>query len=129
MLRVSIACLCLAIPGSAAAQTDWQNAPRVDVTLANFKFSPAAIHLHAGQPVVLHLVNAAGGGHNFSAPKVFAAADVRPQDRTALAGGAVEVKSHASRDIALVPAAGRYKLHCTHTMHSMFGMAGEIVVD
>jgi hypothetical protein len=31
--------------------------------------------------------------------------------------------------IHLMPAAGHYKLRCTHTMHAMFGMTGEIVVD
>ena len=129
MLRMSFALLCLAASSGAAAQTNWQAAPRVDVTLANFKFTPATIHLHAGQPVVLHLVNTAGGGHDFSAPKFFASANVRPQDRAAIDQGSVEVGSHQSRDIALVPTAGHYKLKCSHTMHKMFGMSGEIVVD
>jgi plastocyanin len=31
--------------------------------------------------------------------------------------------------VHLVPAAGTYKLTCTHTMHTMFGMKGTIVVE
>jgi plastocyanin len=33
------------------------------------------------------------------------------------------------RDVAVIPAAGRYPLKCTHIFHSMFGMKGTIVVD
>jgi plastocyanin len=43
--------------------------------------------------------------------------------------GAVEISGHEARDIGVVPRAGTYKLHCTHTFHSTFGMKGEIVVD
>jgi plastocyanin len=43
--------------------------------------------------------------------------------------GAVELSGHEAKDIAVVPRAGTYKLHCTHTFHSTFGMKGEIVVD
>jgi plastocyanin len=34
-----------------------------------------------------------------------------------------------TRDIALVPAAGRYKLKCTHTFHKLLGMSGTIIVE
>lgn len=117
-----------AAPSVQAQSPDWSRAPAVTVTLLSFAFNPAEIHLHAGQPVVLHLVNAASGGHNFAAPEFFGAAIVRPADRALLRNGAVELGSHQSRDIALVPVAGRYKLKCTHMMHSAFGMHGEIVV-
>ncbi len=115
---------------SAPAQTyDWSQASQVTVTLSSFAFDPSDIHLHAGQPVVLHLVNEAGGGHNFSAPEFFAAAVVRPQDQALLRKGAVNLAGHETKDIALVPHAGTYKLRCTHTMHTAFGMTGDIVVD
>jgi len=129
MLRIALTLLCLGTSASAVAQNEWQGIPTVEVRLSNFDYAPETIHLRAGQPVVLHLVNVAGGGHNFSAPQFFAAANVRAQDRAAIHGGAVEVASHASLDVALVPAAGRYKLKCTHTFHKMFGMSGDIVVD
>jgi uncharacterized cupredoxin-like copper-binding protein len=85
--------------------------------------------LHAGQPVVLHLVNASSGGHNFSAPEFFAASAIRAQDQGLVTKGTIELGGHQTRDIALVPRAGAYKLRCTHMMHSSFGMKGEITVD
>lgn len=114
----------------AFAQTpDWSRAQQVTVTLSSFSFEPATIHLHAGQPVMLRLVNDGRGGHNFSAPEFFAASQLRAQDQALLSKGAVEVGGHDSKNIGLVPRAGTYKLRCTHTMHSAFGMKGEIVVD
>jgi uncharacterized cupredoxin-like copper-binding protein len=111
----------------AAAQPEWSRASRVEVTLASFSYTPSTIHLRAGQPVVLHLVNAASGGHDFAAREFFAAATLR--NPGAVERGRVELAGHESRDIALVPRAGRYPLKCTHAFHKMFGMSGEIVVD
>jgi uncharacterized cupredoxin-like copper-binding protein len=115
----------LAVP--AAAQPDWSRAARVEVKLASFSYTPSTIHLRAGEPVVLHLVNVASGGHDFAAREFFAAATLR--DPGAVDRGRIELGGHESRDVALVPRAGRYPLRCTHTFHKMFGMSGEIVVD
>ncbi|HEX5184633.1 MAG TPA: cupredoxin domain-containing protein [Allosphingosinicella sp.] len=111
----------------AVAQPDWRAAQRVEVKLDSFSFTPSTIHLRAGQPVVLHLVNVSSGGHDFAAKEFFSAATMR--DPGAAPGGRVELGKHESRDIALVPRAGRYPLKCTHAFHKMFGMSGEIVVD
>ena len=111
----------------AAAQPDWGNAARVEVRLSSFAFDPKLIHLHAGQPVLLHLVNTGSGGHDFAAKAFFAAATLR--DPASVSGGRVALGGHQSRDVALVPRAGRYPLKCTHMMHATFGMTGEIVVD
>jgi uncharacterized cupredoxin-like copper-binding protein len=98
----------------------------VEVRLSSFDFEPETIRLAAGEPVVLRLVNAGRGGHNFSAPQFFAAAGhvSGPVRR-----GAVEVPSRATVDIRVVPRPGRYRLRCTHTLHSDFGMTGEILVQ
>lgn len=121
--------LAASAPAPGAQQPDWNRAALVEVALANFKFSPRTIHLRAGQPVRLHLVNRSGGGHDFTAREFFAAASVRPQDRSEIVDGSVEVKGRQSREIGLVPKAGRYKLKCTHTLHKTLGMSGVIVVD
>jgi uncharacterized cupredoxin-like copper-binding protein len=118
-----------ATTGASGQAPDWVHAARVDVTLSNFSYSPSAIHLRAGQPVVLHLVNSASGGHDFTAERFFAAASVRPQDRGSISQGSVQLSAHQSRDIMLVPKAGRYPLKCSHTFHKMFGMTGTILVD
>jgi uncharacterized cupredoxin-like copper-binding protein len=118
------------LSSTALAQApDWSQASQNRVTLSSFSFAPATIHLHAGRPVTLHLVNEAGGGHNFSAPEFFAAATIREEDKGLIYKGAIELPGHRTRDVTLVPRAGRYALRCTHTMHTMFGMKGEIVVD
>ena len=112
---------CLAVP--AAAQDDVQT---VEVRLSNFDFTPSTIRLHAGQPVVLHLVNTAHGGHNFAAPEFFAAASGVSGPVT---DGKVEVHGNQSVDVHVTPARGHYRLRCTHTMHTAFGMSGEIDVE
>jgi uncharacterized cupredoxin-like copper-binding protein len=113
----------LAFAPQAAAQ---DRARIVEVRLSSFDFAPSDIHLRAGEPVILHLVNSSGGGHNFSAPQFFAAAgDVSGPVRR----GTVEVPSHAGVDVRLVPRRGRYRLRCTHTLHSTFGMNGDIIVE
>lgn len=113
--------LLLAVPAAAPAQ----QVRVIRVELSSFDFDPDTIRLRAGEPVVLRLVNT-GGGHNFSAPQFFAAA-------SGVSGpvhdGAVELHGRQSVDVRLVPARGRYRLRCTHTLHSFFGMRGRIVVE
>jgi uncharacterized cupredoxin-like copper-binding protein len=123
----SIAAAAFAAQALNAQSPDWAHAPKVQVTLSNFAFSPSALHLHAGRPVVLHLVNTSSGGHDFSAPSFFEAAQLR--DAAAVDEGSVELRGHQSVDIALVPKAGHYSLKCGHAFHKMFGMSGQIVVD
>jgi uncharacterized cupredoxin-like copper-binding protein len=124
-MRAILVLSLLALPLPALAQDS--PAPRtVEVRLSSFDFTPRTIVLPAGRLVVLHLVNTGGGGHNFSAPQFFAAA-------TGVSGpvsrGAVEVPGHQSVDIRLTPARGSYRLRCTHTMHTAFGMTGTITVE
>ena len=122
-MRILILALLLSAPASALSQ---QQPATVEVQLSSFAYAPDEIHLRAGQRVTLHLVNTGRGGHNFAAPEFFAAAaDVSGP----VTQGKVEVGSHASVDVTLTPAAGRYRLRCTHTLHTSMGMSGEIVVE
>ncbi len=122
-MRAAFFALALLAPLPALAQ----EAPRtVEVRLSSFDFTPSNIALTAGRPVILHLVNSGRGGHNFSAPQFFAASTgVSGPVR----GGAVEVPGHQSVDIRLTPSRGSYRLRCTHTMHTAFGMTGTITVE
>lgn len=117
--------LVLAVSGAVTGQAA-AGVRTVEVQLSSFDFAPQTIRLKAGEPVVLHLVNTGRGGHNFAAPQFFAAATgvSGPVER-----GRVEVKGHQSADVRLTPARGTYKLRCTHTLHSAFGMKGSIVVE
>lgn len=120
-MRAAFLALALIAPAALSAQQ-----PAVEVQLSNFKFTPGTINLHAGQSVTLHLVNTAHGGHNFAAPEFFAAAS---HVSGPVSHGAVDVPGGQSVDITLTPAHGTYHLRCTHTMHTAFGMTGQIVVD
>ncbi|QAY79293.1 cupredoxin domain-containing protein [Sphingosinicella sp. BN140058] len=124
-----IAAVLIAADPSAAAEPDWSHAQRVEVDLSSFRFSPATINLKAGQPTLLHLANSGSGGHDFTAKEFFAAAAIRPQDRTRIARGGVEIGGHESVEVALVPARGQYPLRCGHAFHSTFGMKGRILVQ
>ncbi len=99
----------------------------VTVTLSDFAYTPERLHLVAGQPVRLRLVNASGHGHDFSAPRFFAAS--RIEAPAAAPGGTVEVPPHGTVELALTPLApGRYDVVCTHPLHELFGMAGGVDV-
>ncbi len=121
-----IAC-CAASHAPAAAQ--FQSAAEQRVELASFDFSPREIHLRAGQPYKLVLTNLSSGGHDFSAPEFFSAARIAPDDAALVDDGEVEVPARATRRVTLVPAAGTYKLTCTHFGHALLGMKGKIVVE
>lgn len=100
----------------------------VEIDLSNFAFAPKTIQLQGGVPIVLKLVNTASGGHNFSAPQFFAAAQLAP-GQPAISGGTIEVPAHGTVEIRLTPAHGQYELRCTHPFHALFGMRGEIAVS
>ncbi len=113
-----------------APATAQDKAERIEVTLSNFKFTPNMISLRHGQSYVLHLVNKAGGGHNFSAAKFFAAAEVVSADRAKITGGKIELAGGATADLHFTaPAAGSYEIKCTHALHAAFGMTGKFVVS
>ena len=115
------AALSLASSPSAQAQP-----AQLRIDLTNFSYAPQPIHLAAGRPVTLTLVNRSSGGHDFTARKFFASSKI-------IAGaaprGRIEVPERAVRTITLVPRAGRYNVHCSHFLHKQFGMQTVIVVS
>ena len=113
----------------AGSQAVAQSGAEQRVELSNFDFTPHEIHLRAGQGATLVLTNTASGGHDFAAPEFFAAARIEPADAALVEHGEIDVPGKSTRTVHLVPAAGTYKLTCTHTMHAMFGMKGTIVVE
>ena len=120
----------LALTSSARAQApDWGTAHEAEVRLSNFAFTPNKIEMKSGDAYRLHLVNTANGGHNFDAGQFFAASQIAPPDQAKVNKGTVELKAGESADVRLVaPAPGTYKIHCSHFLHSSFGMTGEIIV-
>ena len=125
MRRFLLPLLALAATSAAASAP----ADIVPVALSSFHFEPSTIHLKAGTPVTLRLVNASSSGHDFTARDFFAAARIAPDDAGFVRDGSVELGGRQTRDIRLTPVAGRYKLKCTHFLHKTMGMSGAIVVD
>src|ERR1700722_9447677 len=128
MIRLTAAPILIGIVWSAPAGAGPEVAT-ITVHVSNFAFAPDRMHLRSGVPVRLHIVNAGTGSHNFSAPALFLLASAFP-DGAPPASGKVELAPWGSEDLLFVPrATGTYKLECTHLLHRLFGMTGNIVVE
>jgi plastocyanin len=131
---VSATLLSLCLSGAAAAQpapsVDWQKAQMVEVVMTNYAFTPKSLRLRRGVPYRLHFVNSGSSGHDFTAPEFLSAVLIAPDDRAKVDGDEIEVAEGQSVDVKMVPErAGAYAFHCSHFLHSMFGMHGEAVVE
>ena len=113
----------LSLAGSAAAT---QSPPPVrTVHLFSYGYDPDPIVLAAGRPVTLTFVNRAGKGHDFTAPKFFGSSRIVAGN---VAEGEIDLRAGQRMSVTLVPAAGRYKVHCGKPFHKILGMRGDIVV-
>ncbi|MBC2777969.1 cupredoxin domain-containing protein [Parasphingopyxis marina] len=129
MRRYLILLVFLILPTAAPAQIDWSQAETVTVTLSSFAFTPETIELDHGRPYRLHFVNGSDGGHNFAARDFFEAAELGPGAAEMLDRGRIELDGGQSADIYVMLAEpGEYEVHCSHFMHTTFGMSGDIVV-
>lgn len=124
LVRVAaIAALSLAAGTIAHAQA----IPPVQVIyLQSYAYDPAPIVLRAGQPVTLQFINRSGKGHDFTAPAFFRAARI-------VAGqvddGEIDLRGGEVANITVIPAAGRYPVHCGHPFHKILGMRSTILVQ
>ncbi len=100
-------------------------APVQSIALYSYGYNPDPIVLSAGKAVTLHFVNRSGDGHDFTAKKFFGSARIISGNVT---DGEVDLSGGRSASVTLVPAKGRYKVHCGRPFHKMLGMTGDIVV-
>ena len=127
-LSLAVCGLLLAGPGFAQSP-NWLNARTIEIDMKNFAFVPATITLQRGVPYRLRFVNTAGGGHSFVAKAFFEQATIDPASRSTINKGEVDLGGGESGDVRLVVnRIGTYDVHCSHFMHSIFGMKGKIVV-
>ena len=115
----------LALPASIAAQRR-PAMPTVNITLASHFYQPNPIHLAGGVPVRLIFNNRSGKTHDFKAPAFFRSARIL---RGSVPRGEVELQRGRGAVVILIPARGRYKVHCTQPFHTLLGMTGRIVVS
>ena len=107
-----------------------QTAQPINVSLADYAFTPSALNLTVGVTYHLHLTNSGTKNHNFSAPQFFAASQIAADDQAKIKDGGVAIDSGQAVDIDITPSqAGSYALTCTHFMHNMMGMHGTITVQ
>jgi len=114
--------LALAASAPSAAQV---GAPVQTVILYSYGYAPSPIVLEAGRAVTLSFVNRAGKSHDFTAREFFRSSRIIAG---AAPGGKVELKAGQARSVTLIPAAGRYRVHCAKPFHKMMGMRSDIVV-
>src|SRR5882672_6897652 len=82
LFRSSLAGIFLLLTGSVTFAADAPaNRQDIQVTLSNFSFAPNMLRMQRNMTYAIHLVNMASGGHSFSAPGLFAAVAVAPEDR------------------------------------------------
>ena len=116
--------------GGAMAQVITPTGAPVTITLTDYAFTPGTLDLKAGTAYQLHFVNSGSKDHDFSAPDFFAASQIAPDDQTKVAKGIVELGNGKTVDITVTPVmAGTFAVECTHFMHKMMGMHGNIVVQ
>ena len=113
--------LCPAATVASPAQV-----PVQPVDLVSFAYRPTPLVLRAGQPVTLLLVNRSKGSHDFTAPAFFRSARMLSGQAPR---GAIVLRGRQSASVTLIPAAGRYRVHCTRPFHKMMGMKATILVQ
>ena len=105
--------------GPATAQ------PVHTVTLYSHGYAPEVLQLAAGRPVTLTFVNRAGKSHDFIARRFFRSARILSGP---VVNGEVDLRGGQVARVTLVPAAGRYPVHCGYPFHKLLGMRGTIIV-
>ena len=117
----------LAAAALAAGPTAAQPTPPVQtVALFSYGYAPQVISLVAGRPVTLQFINRSRNGHDFTAREFFRSSRILAGRAD---GGEVELRGGRNASVTLIPARGRYPVHCSHTFHKMFGMQGKIIVQ
>ena len=129
-MRVLCLCLALLLVFPAAAQRpEWRTAFEYDVLMRPHAYEPEEIRLRAGEPVKLRFINQGQATYSFSAEEFFEAATIRESDTEYVVNGEVRLAPGERRVIALVPAAGRYRVRSGNLLHHLLGMKGSIIVE
>jgi uncharacterized cupredoxin-like copper-binding protein len=117
-LLITIAvCCCAAAPEPV----------RIDVTMADYSFTPDHLTIEHGVSYRLHLENHGNDTHEFTAPVFFATTNLGNPEALNRERSEVVVQPGESKDVFLTPRSpGTYDLRCSD--HDWAGMVGGIVV-
>jgi hypothetical protein len=100
----------------------------VTITMADRGFHPQVIRLKAGRLYSLRLVNTDRTGHDLYAPAFFGAARIDPKQGMILDDNRLDVPSHATRSITLMPRAGHYEAKSSKALDAVSNMTAQILV-
>jgi uncharacterized cupredoxin-like copper-binding protein len=125
-LRTALVLTLAAAAASADSQPPRPARPTVTIILASHHYQPNPIYLAGGVPTRLIFQNRSGKTHDFKAPEFFARSRIYAG---AAPGGVVTLGRGRGAVIDMVPARGRYRVHCSQPFHTMLGMTGTIVVS
>ena len=103
-----------------------QTVPVQVINLVSYSYAPTPIRLRAGQPVTLQFVNRSRAGHDFTARQFFRSARILSGR---IANGEVDLRPGQIANVTLIPAPGRYPVHCGHPFHKVLGMRSTIIVQ
>jgi uncharacterized cupredoxin-like copper-binding protein len=117
------------------AAADWARATTLEMALSEFKYAPATLHLRAGEPYRLRLVNRGVEAHDLTSPAFFQAIAVQklatPKGELAAPKlRSIGVSAGEAKELFFVPVVpGRYAFDCDEPLHALFGMTGEAVIE
>ena len=124
---ICAAMLAGAVIALPASQTSAQpRRPTVNITLGSHFYQPNPIYLAGGVPTRIIFQNRSGKTHDFKAPQFFRSSRILAGYAP---GGVVTLQKGRGTVIDIIPARGRYRVHCTQPFHTMLGMTGQIIVS
>jgi uncharacterized cupredoxin-like copper-binding protein len=122
-----VAAVLLVLTTAAATAADWSKAQKVTVAATEYQFSPSALTFRSGIPYRLHFVNRGKELHEFHAPELFAASELRNPEVLNADKTELQVAPGKAKDLYFLPRQpGHYPLICPD--HDWAGMTGEITV-
>ena len=96
------------------------------INLVSYSYAPTPIRLRAGQPVTLQFLNRSRSSHDFTARRFFRSARILSGR---VVNGEIDLRGGQSASVTLIPAPGRYPVHCGHPFHKVLGMRSTIIVQ
>jgi uncharacterized cupredoxin-like copper-binding protein len=113
--------------GNSAAQIDWSSAQRVDLEMVDYEFVPKEVRLRRGLPYRLHLVNAGGDAHDFTAADFFASVQLRDDDANERRTSVFLEPGQTTDIYFMARKAASFAARCAD--HDWAGMTATIIID
>lgn len=123
--------LIFAAPAAAqqAPEPEWRQAVEEQVLIQLGAFEPNPLRLEAGRPTRLIFYNSSRTPLSFEAESFFRSAQIRAGDADLVRDGGLVLRPGETRQVALIPRPGRYRLRSGNWLRRLFGMSALIIVE